>query len=343
MPASDFAMPNHRDEKGEYLPVSIEGLLTGLAQELELFVRAGNAFFLVKPRNMALTPALVGRFLGKFPYLYINRNERDKYYKSLQSNISQIIGSSNFSVREKASVLNDYAVEIVDRLLQDPASATAMTAAKELSQETVKFISQQRHAFIHLVELSNHDQYTYAHSVGVGAYCASLAQSLGRWTKEEIANIGLAGLLHDIGKCMVDPSIINKEGPLSPNEWEQMKKHPSYGYEILSKHKNLDPIVPLVAVAHHEDLLGKGYPKGLVATKLDPAVLVSSIADAFSALTTKRSYSPARDSISALGLMRESVGKKFDPHFFEIFIKMFLDPSKKDLLDESSQKKKKAS
>jgi putative nucleotidyltransferase with HDIG domain len=338
MPSSDFPMANHRDEKGEYLPVSIEGLLTGLAQELELYVRAGNAFFLVKPRNMALTPALVGRFLGKFPYLYINKTEREKYYKSLETNISNIVGSTSFSVREKASVLNDYAVEIVDRLLQDPGSTTAMKAAKELSQETVRFISQQKHAFIHLVELSNHDQYTYAHSVGVSAYCASLAQSLGRWNKEEIANIGLAGLLHDIGKCMIDPVIINKEGPLSPPEWEQMKKHPSYGYEILSKHKDLDPIIPLVAVAHHEDLLGKGYPKGLVAAKMDPAVLVSSIADAFSALTTKRSYSPPRNSLAALGLMRESVGKKFDPHFFEIFIKMFLDPGKKDL--EESKKRK---
>jgi putative nucleotidyltransferase with HDIG domain len=336
----EFQMPNHRDANGEYLPVSIEGLLTGLAQELELFVRAGNAFFLVKPRNMALTPALVGRFLGKFPYLYISRLEREKYYKSLESNISSIVNSSSFSVREKASVLNDYAVEIVDRLLKDPQSATAMVAAKDLSEETVKFISQQKHAFIHLVELSNHDQYTYAHSVGVSAYCASLAMALGRWTKEEISNIALAGLLHDIGKCMVDPAIINKEGPLSPTEWEQMKKHPSFGYEILIKHKNLDQIVPLVAEAHHEDLLGRGYPKGLIISKLDPAVQVSSIADAFSALTTKRSYSPPRDSLSALGLMRESIGKKFDPHYFEIFIKMFLDPTKKDSEDTLKKLKK---
>jgi putative nucleotidyltransferase with HDIG domain len=329
MPTKNFNPVDVRDPKGEYVPVSIEGLSAGLVRHLELFVRAGNAFFLVKPKNMELTQSLLQRFHGKFSHLYIHASERNGYFNGLEQNVTQIIKDPRFSEREKASVLNDYAVEIVDRLLKDPSSATAIKSAKSFADNAVKFISENRFAFLHLVELSNHDHYTYAHSVGVAAYAVALAQSLGSWSKEHVAEIGLAGLLHDIGKATVDPAILNKSGPLTAKEWEQMKSHPSSGAELLRKHKNLSPMISLCAEAHHEDLRGLGYPKGLIASKLDSSVQVITIADAFSALTTNRSYSQARDSLSALKLMQENVNKKFDPKFFERFVLLFLDPSKK--------------
>lgn len=331
-----FTAVDYRDPKGEYIPVSIEGLQADFVLHLELYVRAGNAFFLVKPKGMALSPSLLSRFSGKFPYLYIGLKDKDAYFSSLEQNITKIVKSESHSTREKASVLTDYAVEIVDQMMRDPSSKVAIKSAENFAKETVNFIASSQHAFIHLVELSSHDQYTYAHSVGVSAYAVALAQAMGRWSKEEIADIGLAGLTHDLGKALVDPAILNKAGPLNEQEWQLMKSHPTDGGKLLRKHKHLDEIVPLCAEAHHEDLRGMGYPKGIIASRLDPTVQLVTIADAFSALTTNRSYSQGQDALTALKLMKENVEKKFDPVFFERFITMFLDPAKSDSSNNSS-------
>ncbi len=326
--SKNFNPVDYRDPKGEYLPVSIEGLQPSFVKDIELYVRAGTAFFLVKPKNLELSSSLMSRFWGKFPYLYIHKSSKDKYFGQLEQNVSRIIQSSTHNDREKASVLTDYAVEIVDQMMRDPSSKVAIASAQIFAKECVNFISSSRHAFIHLVELSSHDHYTYAHSVGVSAYGVALAQSLGLWTKEEISDIGVAGLLHDIGKSLVDPNILNKAGPLNDEEWQRMKKHPSDGANLLKKHRDLKDIIPLCAEAHHEDLRGLGYPKGLIASKLDSSVQIVTIADAFSALTTNRSYSKGKNALTALKLMKENIDKKFDPHFFEKFVVMFLDPKK---------------
>lgn len=326
----NFNDVDYRDPKGEYIPVSLDSLATGFVKDLELYVRAGNAFFLVKPKNMELSRSLMSRFWGKFPYLYIHQSARDHYFKALETSVTTIIKSPTYGDREKASVLSDYAVEIVDQMLRDPSSHVAIKSAENFAKECVNFIASSRHAFIHLVELSNHDHYTYAHSVGVAAYGVALAQSMGTWSKQQIADIGLAGLLHDLGKSVIDPAILNKAGPLSEDEWEKMKSHPTEGAKLLRKHKHLSDIIPLCAEAHHEDLRGMGYPKGIIASKLDSSVQIITLADAFSALTTNRSYSKSKDSITALKLMRENMGKKFDPTFFEKFVRIFLDPGKKN-------------
>jgi putative nucleotidyltransferase with HDIG domain len=326
----NFNDVDYRDPKGEYIPVSIDSLSTGFIKDLELYVRAGHAFFLVKPKNLELNRSLLSRFTGKFPYLYIPQSSRDHYFKLLESHVTSIVKSPNYGVREKASVLSDYAIEIVDRMLRDPSSHVAIKSAENFAKECVSFIASSRHAFLHLVELSSHDHYTYAHSVGVAAYAVALAQSVGTWSTQQIADICLAGLLHDLGKSVIDPAILNKVGPLSESEWEKMKTHPSEGARLLRKHKHLSDIVPLCAEAHHEDLRGLGYPKGIIASKLDSSVQIITMADAFSALTTNRSYSKSKDALSALKLMRENVNKKFDPLLFERFVRIFLDPEKKE-------------
>jgi putative nucleotidyltransferase with HDIG domain len=322
--------PNYRDENGEYLPISIEGLRSGAATELDLFSRIGSAYFVIKPRNASIDERVIQKFLReKIPYVYIRSVDREKYAKTLESGVSNIIKNPGVPIREKAGVLTDLAVEIVDQLFSDPGNPGTIASAKNLTEECVRFIGQHKQAFLHLVELSGHDQYTYAHSIGVAAYTIALVPEVLAIESRELVDMGLAALLHDIGKCRVDPKIINKKGPLNEEEWAQMRKHPEYGAEIIKRHKNMAPIIALSAEGHHENLLGTGYPKGIIATKTDPLVRIISLADAFSALTTKRSYSVPRDSITALKLIQENLDKKFDSTLFKPFVKLFLDPTKK--------------
>lgn len=318
--------PDYRDKTGEYVPISLEGLTVGPTEGFDLFLRAGNDYFMVKPRKMRTDPEIINRYRGTHPYLYIRATDREAYYKLMGESTSKIIRNIRVPIREKAAILTDCAVEIVDRLFSDPGNPAMMAEAKNFTQDCVLFIGQQQHAFLHMVELSNHDHYTYAHSVGVAAYSIALAKVTGAYSTQELANIGLAGMLHDIGKCIVDPAIINKKGPLSEEEWVVMKKHPEHGGDILRRHKHMSPVVIAAAESHHENLIGTGYPNRLRLSQSDQIVRIVSLADAFSALTTKRSYSPSRESMGALMLMKENIDKKFDSYLFKKFVMLFLNP-----------------
>jgi putative nucleotidyltransferase with HDIG domain len=271
--------PDYRDPNGEYVPVVVDGIRSGFFTELDLYMRVGGDYFLVKPRRTPVTPVLVQRLRARAPYVYIRSGDRDVYAGQVSESAARIIKSSDFSLREKAAVLTDYAVNVVEQLFTDPGNPGTLNSAKDLTQQCVLYIGSHRQAFLHLVELSSHDHYTYAHSVGVAAYTIALAREMGYQTPQQLADAGLAGFLHDIGKSLVDPAIINKKGPLNEEEWASMKKHPEHGSEILRRHKNVHPIVIAAAEGHHENMQGTGYPRGLIAQKLDPLVQVISLAD----------------------------------------------------------------
>ena len=322
------ARPRGQETHPDYAPILAESLRAGLIVDFDVYVKAGEDFFLIKPRNLNLDPRMIARWRGQESFLYIRRIDQERYFTKLEANLSAVVHMPWLTVREKAAVLTDYAVDVVDRLFSDPGNPQNIVAARAFTQECVRYIAIQRQAFLHLVELTNHDEYTYAHSVGVAAYTIALAREMGITQVDELADLGLAGFLHDVGKCMVDPAIINKKGPLTDSEWAVMKRHPEFGSEILRRHKNINPVVILAAEAHHENLLGTGYPRGLIAQRLDPVVRIITMADAFSALTTKRSYSESKDTLTAFGLMKSNVNRSFDANMFRKFILLFLNPAK---------------
>ena len=247
-----------RHPDSEFFPVAIEGLLSGIANDYDIFMRSGKDYFMVKPRNTPVDWTLINRLKLHNAFLYLRKRDKAQYFAKVQSNLKTIMKDPMVPIREKAAILTDSAVEIIDDIYSDPNNPAAIQSATQFSNHAVELISSNRMAFLHLVELSNHDHYTYAHSVGVTAYAVALAQAAGIVAPEQLAIVGLAGLLHDLGKCMVDPAIINKQGPLSESEWASMKRHPEYGAEIIKRHNKIDPLVALVAESHHEDLLGRG-------------------------------------------------------------------------------------
>lgn len=317
-----------RDPSGEYIPISADGIQTGSTDAFDLFTRAGDQFFIVKPQGNSLDSLLLKKLKQQSPFLYLHSKDREAYFKGLENNMERLFANPSLGQPEKAAMLTDWTVEIIDQLYQDPTRPESVRQAKSATEYYVRYISKNSQAFLELVELRDHDQYTYAHSAGVASYSIALAIQEG-YRNEDLVNVGLAGLLHDLGKCMVSPKVINKKGPLNSDEWSQMKRHPKYGAEILRRHKDLDPIISLAAEAHHENLTGTGYPKGIVAKNIDPLVHIIAMADAFSALTTKRSYSQPRDTLTALGLMKESIPKKFPVKLFKSFVVLFLNESER--------------
>ncbi|RKO67562.1 HD-GYP domain-containing protein [Desulfofundulus salinus] len=155
------------------------------------------------------------------------------------------------------------------------------------------------------------------HSWRVAAYAAALAKKLGMPEKEQ-NRIYLAGLLHDIGKLGISSAILHKPGKLTAAEWEEIKKHPVYSYEILSAIPGMKAI-SLMALYHHERYDGCGYPEGLGGEAIPLGARILAVADSFDAMTSDRVYRPRMSKEMASEELFRCAGTQFDPQLVEVF------------------------
>lgn len=162
------------------------------------------------------------------------------------------------------------------------------------------------------------DDYLFTHSVNVALLCILI----GRWLKCEesvIKNLGIAGLLHDIGKIFIPVEILNKPEKLTVPEFEEMKKHTLLGYNLVGQNKDISPEVANAILMHHERLDGSGYPIGSKGTQIGFFASVAAVADVYDAITSTRIYSTKQSPYSAAEtLWQESFGK-LDPRISKIF------------------------
>ncbi len=160
------------------------------------------------------------------------------------------------------------------------------------------------------------DKYTHGHSSRVALYSLQIAREAGK-SEEECELIYFAALLHDVGKIGIPDTIITKDGKLTNDEFSQIKLHPVYGNQILSRIRN-SPYLSIGAHYHHERYDGRGYPEGLKGDDIPEIARIIGVADAYDAMTSKRSY---RDPIPQDKVREELVkgmGSQFDPQFARI-------------------------
>ncbi len=170
-----------------------------------------------------------------------------------------------------------------------------------------------------LCEIRAIDDYTYGHSVNVSILSIITAISLG-YNKDKLIDLGIGALLHDIGKSKVCPDILNKPSRLNQSEYEQIKKHTIYGYEILYKLKNISPDAKIIALSHHERYDGNGYPHNLKGDQIHEFARIVSIADVYDALTNNRVYKRKIGADEALDYITSVSGSQFDDKMVRKFL-----------------------
>jgi HD-GYP domain-containing protein (c-di-GMP phosphodiesterase class II) len=165
------------------------------------------------------------------------------------------------------------------------------------------------------------DEDTRNHLERVSRFSALIAEALKK-PEEWCRRLLLASPMHDIGKLGVPDAILQKPGRLNDVEWEQMKRHPTYGAEILANSESeLMMMSERIARAHHEKWDGSGYPLGLKGEDIPLEARLVALADVFDALTSARCYKPAFTLEDALAIIEEGAGKHFDPDVVEAFRK----------------------
>ena len=171
--------------------------------------------------------------------------------------------------------------------------------------------------------IESKDHYTAGHCERVADYSCMLARAVG-FDDQTIVWFRMGAFLHDVGKTAIPAEILNKEGKLSPEEWELMKQHTIRGVELLSAIEFPWDVKPMVR-SHHERWDGSGYPEALQGRAIPLSARILCVADVFDALTTTRSYRKAYTFEEALEIMDGDSGKIFDPEVFGLFRKALSD------------------
>jgi HD-GYP domain-containing protein (c-di-GMP phosphodiesterase class II) len=173
---------------------------------------------------------------------------------------------------------------------------------------------------VSLNDIGSSDEYTFSHSVSTTVYSLLIAKQLG-YNRSMLEKLGAGTLLHDMGKVLLDKKILNKQGPLEPEEFEYLKKHTTLGYEALKKCPNLTELSRIISLYHHERMDGLGYPMGIPAAELHEFTRIVSIADVYDALTSDRCYRKKWSSDKAVNYLVEFAESRFDTKLVSVFIK----------------------
>ncbi|WP_313534248.1 HD-GYP domain-containing protein [Sphingomonas sp.] len=157
-------------------------------------------------------------------------------------------------------------------------------------------------ALLRVLQLKSKHQYTYLHSVAVCTLMVNLARHLAM-DDEAVRVLGLAGLLHDVGKVAIPDTVLDKPGRLSPDEFALVRTHPEEGAALLREDGAMPPLAMEVCLHHHERWDGNGYPHGLRAEDISLPARMGAICDVYDALTSHRAYKRAWPPMRALGAM----------------------------------------
>ncbi len=166
------------------------------------------------------------------------------------------------------------------------------------------------------------DDYTYQHSMQVGMLSYYIANWLG-YSKKDSYAVGKAGYLQDIGKCRIPRELLNKPAKLTQEEFEEMKLHTTYGYEII-RNSSMDEVSALVALQHHERDDGSGYPLRLHVHNIHPFSQITAVADVFSAMTTNRVYQSKQELLTVLREIYSLSFGKLNAKPTQVFIRHML-------------------
>jgi putative nucleotidyltransferase with HDIG domain len=169
--------------------------------------------------------------------------------------------------------------------------------------------------------LDARDHETEGHSERVANYAVRIGEKMGL-EGEDLTNLRLGALLHDIGKIGLPDSVLRKNGPLTENEWRQMRLHPRTGFTILQGIEFLGAPSQIV-VCHHEHYDGSGYPLGQKGEEIPVAARIFAVADAFDAITSDRAYRSAQSMAAAVAEVERCSGTQFDPQVVEAFVAAF--------------------
>lgn len=190
---------------------------------------------------------------------------------------------------------------------------------KNVVSNIVEEVTTSKEIMLNLSDICAYDEYTFDHSVNVTVISIILGIGM-YYTRDKLLDLGLGVILHDLGKTLIPSAIVNKPSRLTEEEYELIKQHTWYGFEILRSNPEIKITSAHVALQHHERYNGSGYPRGLKGKRILEFARISAIADVFDAMSTDRVYRKKFPVHKVYEYLVKNSGTEFDPTILDNFI-----------------------
>ena len=221
---------------------------------------------------------------------------------------------------------SDY--ESFDEIITQQERIQAVTALKSIDIDKVIYCTnkvvnemlERDELLLDLQDMRSHHDATYNHCINVSLYATACGIGLGMQQKE-LQDLATAAMLHDIGKTMIDTSILDKPGKLTDEERAIINKHPQIGYDMLYGNPGISAATRAGVLLHHENEDGSGYPKGLSGNEIPLIAKIIHVADVYDALCSKRAYKDDYQASESIEFLMSHCGTMFDLHVVETFLK----------------------
>ncbi|WP_136524070.1 HD-GYP domain-containing protein [Geomonas ferrireducens] len=305
-----------------YRMIQLESLVPETLPGVSLFIKHGENHVLYKNPDLSFTQWDKERLLdNNVTHLYVKSAEISIFNQYVEANLAAALNDENLEPEVKQAMLYQASVNYVQEIFDSPAIAIKQNVerCRNLIQHILDDVMKSDGVMPALSSLVDHNTYTYVHSVQVATYSIALHVRMFELSSDELMDVGMGSLFHDYGKVYVPKELLDKPGRLTATEFQEVKKHPVYGFSTL---KDLDIFTPValgIVKHHHEKENGSGYPDGLSSYDIARSSKITAIADVFSALTTTRSYRQALSKESALEIMYGEMDGSFDLHYLNSF------------------------
>jgi putative nucleotidyltransferase with HDIG domain len=195
---------------------------------------------------------------------------------------------------------------------------SAPGALTDIVTDICTTVSHNRNAMLPLASLKSHDEYTYVHTINVAILAAALAEAVGL-RSDDVHDVTIAALMHDIGKRRVPKRLLNKSDKFTDDEWRIVRGHPTEGARLLFNLGGLPEIAPIVAFEHHMHIDGTGYPRVPAGWRMHLSSQIVQVADVFDALRTDRPYRQALSLEEAMDVLLNDAGTSLDRCLVDVF------------------------
>ncbi len=288
-----------------YLPIYLDSLRIDTVLDFDLFLKVRGKMVLYREKNLPFTDKSRRTLLDhQVQQLYVQSSEQKKYQRYIENSLDKIILDDDIPEPSKAQIIYDTSKNLVRDVFENPRAGENIQRSKKLVEHTINYILRGREAFVHILQITSFDYYTYTHSINVCTYTIALARRLGIDNPTILHELGIGTLLHDIGKNKIPSRILRKKSALTRAEYELVKQHPIWGAEILRETNLIPPKSYYPVLQHQERVDGSGYPYGLKTSQIHLYGRICMVCDTFDALTTRRTYKDALSSYEALKLMK---------------------------------------
>lgn len=242
--------------------------------------------------------------------LYIRAEDFEVYKTFVARTADSIFHDPNTAPEKKiATLLNMTEQNMSEVFTQLSVPEDTAGNAQKVVKNYVKLMVENPKTLAVILKLAAHGEYLYYHSVATAIFSMFLAKAAGQFNQRTLEIVGMGGFLHDIGATQLPMEIIDSTVELNSQQWKEMRTHPKLGLQMIENTPNIPDEVRYIVYQHHEEPNGQGYPNGLHGPVIYYPAKIVGLADAFSALISKRPFRPAYSVEQAIHILQAEVGK----------------------------------